>query len=106
MFSSLTAAVIAGLAVGIGLFIVFGVISSSSNGGLPPSALSSSYNENQKIAIRIAISNETVQQLFNGKEMETGVVRQTDQWGIASQSDPNSTTADQYKFSFDIEIGP
>lgn len=34
------------------------------------------------------------------------VLEQIDRWGIASQSESDSTAADQFKFNFDIEIVP
>jgi len=71
-----TPPVAAGLAAGIGLIAVF-IIILWNNQTLPPGALSAPYTQSQKTAIRIALANDTVQELFQGKEMETGVVRPT-----------------------------
>lgn len=77
MVGSLAPAVLAGLAVGVGLIIMIGVMSSYSQESLPPSSLSGPYTQSQKTIVRIALANNTVQELFHGNEMETGVVRPT-----------------------------
>ena len=74
---STRAPVITGLTAGVGLIIVFGILQSYNEQILPPSSLSSTYSTNQKAAIRIALANDTVQELFHDKVMEIGVARAT-----------------------------
>lgn len=81
MNDSTAAPAIAGLAVGIGFVVVFSVLSAQSS-WLPIDVLfPPEPSKNAEKAIRIALRNDTLAQMFDGKDMVVAGVRD---YGVGS----------------------